>query len=89
MPGIGPWTAAETVQRSHGAADAVTVGDLHLPKTVGWALSGTRGVDDTGMLSLLAPYEGQRHRACRLILLASGGQPRRAPRLSVNDIRSW
>ncbi|GAA0435051.1 DNA-3-methyladenine glycosylase 2 family protein [Streptomyces luteireticuli] len=89
VPGIGPWTAAETVQRSHGAADAVTVGDLHLPRTVGWALAETRGVDDAGMLSLLAPYEGQRHRACRLILLMSRGQPRRAPRLSVNDIRSW
>ncbi|MBH1935489.1 DNA-3-methyladenine glycosylase 2 family protein [Streptomyces sp. AV19] len=87
VPGIGPWTAAETIQRSHGAADAVTVGDLHLPKTVGWALTGTRGVDDAGMLSLLAPYAGQRHRACRLILLMSGGQPRRGPRLSVNDIR--
>ena len=31
IPGIGPWTAAETLQRSHGAPDAVTVGDLHLP----------------------------------------------------------
>ncbi|GAA4951118.1 hypothetical protein GCM10023238_16800 [Streptomyces heliomycini] len=29
------------VQRSHGAVDAVTVGDLHLPGIVGWALAGT------------------------------------------------
>ncbi|RSN87999.1 3-methyladenine DNA glycosylase, partial [Streptomyces sp. WAC 05379] len=35
VPGIGPWTSAEVVQRSHGAADAVTVGDLHLPGIVG------------------------------------------------------
>ena len=35
IPGIGPWTAAEVIQRSHGAPDAVTVGDLHLPGIVG------------------------------------------------------
>ncbi|MCD9144605.1 DNA-3-methyladenine glycosylase family protein [Streptomyces albireticuli] len=87
IPGIGPWTAAETIQRSNGAPDAVTVGDLHLPRTVGYALTGARGTDDAGMLDLLAPYEGQRHRACRLILLMTRAQPRRAPRLSVNDIR--
>lgn len=38
IPGIGPWTAAETLQRANGAADAVTVGDLHLPGIVGHAL---------------------------------------------------
>ncbi len=43
VPGIGPWTSAEVVQRSHGAPDAVTVGDLHLPGIVGWALAGTGG----------------------------------------------
>jgi 3-methyladenine DNA glycosylase/8-oxoguanine DNA glycosylase len=89
IPGIGPWTAAETLQRSNGAADAVTTGDLHLPKTVGWALTGRRGTDDAGMLELLAAYAGQRHRACRLILLSGRTPPRRAPRFSVNDIRAW
>ncbi|MBB5123010.1 3-methyladenine DNA glycosylase [Streptomyces eurocidicus] len=88
VPGIGPWTAAETVQRSNGAPDAVTVGDLHLPRTVGYALTGARGTDDAGMLDLLSPYEGQRHRACRLICLMTRAQPRRAPRLSVNDVRA-
>ncbi len=39
IPGIGPWTSAETLQRSNGAADAVTVGDLHLPGIVGHALA--------------------------------------------------
>ncbi|MFF7730763.1 DNA-3-methyladenine glycosylase family protein [Streptomyces sp. NPDC008001] len=88
VPGIGPWTAAETLQRSNGAPDAVTVGDLHLPKIVGYALTGTRGTDDETMLDLLTPYEGQRHRACRLILLSGVTPPRRAPRYSVNDIRA-
>ncbi|MEU1674053.1 DNA-3-methyladenine glycosylase 2 family protein [Streptomyces roseifaciens] len=88
VPGIGPWTAAETLQRSNGSPDAVTVGDLHLPKIIGYALTGARGTDDEAMLDLLSPYEGQRHRACRLILLTGTRPPRRAPRFSVNDIRA-
>ncbi|MYW43284.1 DNA-3-methyladenine glycosylase 2 family protein [Streptomyces sp. SID161] len=86
VPGIGPWTSAEVVQRSHGAADAVTVGDLHLPGIVGWALAGDRTADDAEMLRLLEPYAGQRHRAARLILLSGRVPPRRAPRMAVRDI---
>ncbi|MFF4400735.1 DNA-3-methyladenine glycosylase family protein [Streptomyces sp. NPDC001480] len=86
VPGIGPWTSAETVQRSHGAADAVTVGDLHLPGIIGWALAGDRAADDAVMLELLEPYAGQRHRAARLILLSGRVPPRRAPRMPVGDI---
>jgi len=90
VPGIGVWTSAETVQRSHGAADAVTVGDLHLPGIVGYALAGDRGADDAVMLSLLEPYagqgEGQRHRAARLVLLSGRVPPRRAPRMRRGDI---
>ncbi|CAM5448911.1 3-methyladenine DNA glycosylase OS=Streptomyces aurantiogriseus OX=66870 GN=GCM10010251_19430 PE=4 SV=1 [Streptomyces aurantiogriseus] len=86
VPGIGPWTSAEVVQRSHGAADAVTVGDLHLPRIVGWALAGDRSADDSVMLELLEPYAGQRHRAARLILLSGRVPPRRAPRMPVGDI---
>lgn len=86
VPGIGPWTSAETVQRSHGAPDAVTVGDLHLPGIVGWALAGDRDADDAAMLELLEPYAGQRHRAARLILLSGRTPPRRAPRMPKGDI---
>ncbi|MCW7943349.1 3-methyladenine DNA glycosylase [Streptomyces hygroscopicus] len=86
VPGIGPWTSAETVQRSHGAADAVTVGDLHLPGIVGYALAGDRNADDSVMLALLEPYAGQRHRAARLILLSGCAPPRRAPRMRRGDI---
>ncbi|MFE9096721.1 DNA-3-methyladenine glycosylase family protein [Streptomyces sp. NPDC007264] len=86
VPGIGPWTSAETVQRSHGAADSVTVGDLHLPGIVGYALAGDRNADDAMMLSLLEPYAGQRHRAARLILLSGCTPPRRAPRMRRGDI---
>ncbi|MDF2260393.1 DNA-3-methyladenine glycosylase family protein [Streptantibioticus ferralitis] len=87
IPGIGGWTAAETLQRTHGAPDAITVGDLHLPNVIGYALTGAHRTDDDTMLELLAPYSGQRHRAARLILLAGHRPPRRAPRFSPNDIR--
>jgi 3-methyladenine DNA glycosylase/8-oxoguanine DNA glycosylase len=86
VPGIGPWTSAEVVQRSHGAPDAVTVGDLHLPGIVGWALAGDRDADDSVMLELLEPYAGQRHRAARLILLSGRVPGRRAPRMPRGDI---
>ncbi|MGW6837483.1 DNA-3-methyladenine glycosylase family protein [Streptomyces sp. NPDC054949] len=86
VPGIGPWTSAETLQRSNGAADAVTTGDLHLPGIVGYALAGDRDADDAAMLELLAPYEGQRHRAARLILLAGRVPPRRTPKMPRTDI---
>ncbi|MEU7024403.1 DNA-3-methyladenine glycosylase 2 family protein [Streptomyces sp. NPDC046203] len=89
IPGIGPWTSAETVQRSNGAPDEVTTGDLHLPGIVGWALAGDRSADDAAMLELLAPYEGQRHRAARLILLSGRVPPRRAPRMAPGDIRAF
>ncbi|MGW0469056.1 DNA-3-methyladenine glycosylase family protein [Streptomyces sp. NPDC003027] len=86
IPGVGPWTSAETVQRSNGAPDAVSVGDYHLPSIVGYALAGDRTADDTAMLELLAPYAGQRYRAARLILLSGHTPPRRAPRMTPGDI---
>lgn len=86
IPGVGPWTAAETLQRSNGDPDALTVGDLHLPRIVGYSLTGARDTDDAGMLELLAPYEGQRHRAARLILLAGRAPARRQPRFPIGDI---
>uniref|UniRef100_A0AAU2JR28 DNA-3-methyladenine glycosylase II n=1 Tax=Streptomyces sp. NBC_00049 TaxID=2903617 RepID=A0AAU2JR28_9ACTN len=86
VPGIGPWTSAETLQRSNGHPDAVTTGDLHLPGIVGYALAGNRDADDAAMLELLAPYAGQRHRAARLILLAGRVPPRRTPKMPRTDI---
>ncbi|MEU1055828.1 DNA-3-methyladenine glycosylase 2 family protein [Streptomyces sp. NPDC005876] len=86
VPGVGPWTSTEVVQRSHGAADEVTVGDLHLPGIVGFALAGDRGADDAEMLRLLEPYAGQRHRAARLVLISGRGPERRGPRMTRGDI---
>jgi 3-methyladenine DNA glycosylase/8-oxoguanine DNA glycosylase len=88
LPGIGVWTSAEIRQRACGDPDAVSVGDYHLPGMVGWALAG-RKVDDAGMLELLAPYTGHRHRVTRLVELAGIGPPRRGPRMPVRDYRAF
>jgi 3-methyladenine DNA glycosylase/8-oxoguanine DNA glycosylase len=86
VPGVGVWTAAETAQRALGDADAVSVGDLHIPRLVGWALAG-RPVDDDGMLELLAPYAPHRHRVVRLVEMSGARSPRFAPRFAPRDIR--
>lgn len=88
VPGVGAWTAAEVAQRSFGDADAVSVGDYHLPSIVGYALTGQR-TDDAGMLDLLAPYAPHRHRVVRLIECLGVRPPRRAPRLAVRDYRAY
>ncbi|MGQ0844510.1 MAG: DNA-3-methyladenine glycosylase family protein [Sporichthyaceae bacterium] len=87
LPGIGVWTSAEVRQRSHGDADAVSVGDYHLSNQVGYALTGRR-VDDAQMLELLAPYAGHRHRACLFVGLSGIAFPRYGPRLTIQDHRA-
>lgn len=88
LPGVGVWTSAEVRQRAFGDADAVSVGDLHVPGMIGWALTG-RVVDDAGMLALLEPYAGHRYRVQRLLELAGVAVPRRAPRFAPRDYRSF
>ncbi len=84
--GVGVWTAAETLQRSHGDPDAVSVGDYHLAHYVGSALIGRR-VDDDGMLELLEPWAGQRQRVIRLILASGHRDERHGPRMTIQDHR--
>lgn len=88
LPGIGVWTSAEVRQRAFGDPDAVSVGDFHLAKIVGYALTGEK-TDDPGMLRLLAPYAGHRHRATVLIGLTGLRPPARGPRMAVRDYRSF
>ncbi|MDP9226724.1 MAG: DNA-3-methyladenine glycosylase 2 family protein [Actinomycetota bacterium] len=86
LPGIGPWTAAEVARVALGDADAVRLGDFHLPHLVSWVLSGEPRADDVRMMELLEPYRGQRGRAVRLIELAGRRPPRRAPRRRLRSI---
>ena len=81
FPGIGVWTAAEVAQRALGDADAVSFGDFHVAKDIGWALIG-RPVDDTGLAELLEPYAGHRFRVQHLLALAGHRRARRAPRMA-------
>jgi 3-methyladenine DNA glycosylase/8-oxoguanine DNA glycosylase len=75
IPGIGPWTANKTVAETHGWADAVIVGDYHIPHSVAFALAGEPRGTDARMLELLEPFAGHRYRVLRLI----GASERRAP----------
>ena len=86
FPGVGPWTAAEVGLRAFGDPDAVSVGDVHLPSMVTWALAGEARGTDERMLELLEPYRGQRGRVLRLLELAGARAPRYGPRLAPRDI---
>lgn len=86
IPGIGIWTAAEVVQRTHGCPDSISVGDYHLAAYVGYALTG-RKTDDPGMLRLLEPWRGQRQRLVRMLYLSGFHKPTFGPRMTVQDHR--
>jgi 3-methyladenine DNA glycosylase/8-oxoguanine DNA glycosylase len=86
LPGVGEWTAAEVAQRAFGDADALSVGDYHLAKMIGWSLLG-HPIDDPAMIELLEPLRPHRHRAVRL-LEASGlaHNPRFGARLAIPNL---
>lgn len=88
LPGVGPWTIAETLQRFCGHPDAVSVGDYHLAHHVTYAFDGIRG-DDAHMVELLAPFSGHRQRVVSLIKAAGISEPRRAARLAPENHRSF
>ena len=88
LPGVGAWTAAETAQRAFGDADALSVGDYHLAKVVGWSLLG-HPIDDDAMVALLAPLRPHRHRAVRLLEVSGlARNPRFGARLAIPDLRA-
>ncbi|MEI2278646.1 3-methyladenine DNA glycosylase [Paenarthrobacter ilicis] len=86
ISGIGIWTAAEVVQRTHGCPDSISVGDYHLAAYVGYALTG-RKTDDAGMIELLKPWEGHRQRLVRMLYLSGFRKPTFGPRMTVQDHR--
>ena len=87
IPGIGKWTIAEVSRVALGDADAVSVGDFHLPHQVSWVFLREPRGDDATMLELLEPYRPHRGRVLRLIGLSGEGPPRRGPRTARRSIR--
>ena len=88
IPGVGPWTAAVVGQVALGDADAVRVGDFHLPHQVAWALAGERRGSDERLIELLEPFRGHRARVCRLIVTSGVRPEARVPRRRVLSIAS-
>lgn len=82
LPGIGPWTSAETRQRAHGDPDAWSIGDYHIGDAITSALVG-RKLGDEVALELLEPYVGHRYRVQTLIMLTVGMAERRGPRRTL------
>ena len=71
-----------------GDADAVPVGDYHIPNTVAWALAGEPRGTDERMLELLEPYRGHRRRVITLIKSAGISAPKYGPKLAPRSIAS-
>ncbi|QGN35717.1 DNA-3-methyladenine glycosylase 2 family protein [Microlunatus sp. Gsoil 973] len=82
LPGVGAWTSAEVRQRTHGDADAWSIGDYHIGKDITWALTG-EVLDDDACEELLEPYRGHRFRAQALLGLLGLHRPRRGPRMTL------
>lgn len=101
IPGIGAWTAAEVVRVVFGDADAVSVGDYHIPHMVSWALAGEARAGaragapgcispaDQRMLELLEPFRGHRGRVCVLLEKAGVGAPRFGPRMPIRSFADF
>ncbi len=86
LRGIGPWTTAIVMHFAAGDADAVPVGDWHLPGHVGHALAGEPRADDARMLELLEPFRPHRGRVWRLLVSGTRPPPRRAPRARIHSL---
>lgn len=82
IPGVGRWTVAEVAHTAMGDADAVSFGDYHLARNVGWVVLG-RPIDDEELAQVLAPYAPHRYRVQRLVELSGLHPPRRGPRMAI------
>jgi 3-methyladenine DNA glycosylase/8-oxoguanine DNA glycosylase len=88
LPGIGPWTSAETVATSHGDPDAVSIGDYHLKNVIAWHLTGRPRGTDREMIDLLEEFRPQRGRVARLVSLL-GGAPIFGPRQPLRSFAAY
>jgi 3-methyladenine DNA glycosylase/8-oxoguanine DNA glycosylase len=81
LPGVGEWTSAEVRSRAFGDPDAVSFGDYHVAKDIGWAVTG-EAFDDDQLRAFLEPWRPQRNRAAMLIHGLAGHRPRHGPRMA-------
>lgn len=81
LPGVGVWTSAEVRQRAFGDPDAVSFGDYHVAKDVGWALTGTP-FDDDQLAEFLEPWRPHRGRVPTLVGMAGLRRPRHGARMA-------
>ena len=81
LPGVGRWTSAEVRARALGDPDAVSFGDYHVAKQVGWAMLG-HDIDDDELAALLEPWPGHRGRVVSLVLMVGRERPRRGPKMA-------
>ncbi len=81
LPGIGVWTSAETRVRALGDPDAVSFGDYHVAKDVGWALTGTP-FDDDELAAYLEPWRPQRGRVPAYLAMMGHRRPRHGPKMA-------
>ena len=88
FPGVGLWTARSAMLRGLGFADAVPLGDYHLPRIVALNLTGhdEPHADDARMLELLEPWRGERGRLVAWIATAGAMPARRGPRGAMREI---
>lgn len=86
LHGIGPWSVAEVARIALGDADAVSVGDYHVPNIVAWALAHEPRGTDERMLELLEPFRPHRGRVQALLELSDIRAPAFGPRMEVRAI---
>jgi len=89
LRGVGLWTVGSALGPALGDADAVPVGDYHVPHIVSWALAGEARGTDERMLELLEPYRGQRGRVIRLLIADGHRPPAFGPRQRVLPMERW
>lgn len=88
LPGLGIWTASVVQRMALGDADAIEVGDYHIPDIVAWNLAGEDRADDDRMEELLEPFRPHRGRALLLILHHGRGKPAYGARMSPGTLSS-
>ena len=76
------------MQRAHGCADAVSVGDFHQPSQIVYALTGEPRADDARFPRGTRARRGHRYRVVRLVELAGITAPRYGPKYAPHDFRA-